>query len=60
MKIRLLIIQEEEWLIKVVQEGRIAHDFSSFNKKKFDLVSRSILQECIELIGLFSLALRDL
>lgn len=30
MKIRLLIIEEEEWLIKVVQEGRIAHDFSSF------------------------------
>ena len=49
MKIRLLIVEEEEWLMKVVQEGRVTHDFSSFNNGKFDLVSRSILQQCIEL-----------
>lgn len=35
--------------MKVVQEVRIPHDFSSFNKEKFNLLSRSILQECIEL-----------
>jgi len=35
--------------MKVVQEGRITHDSSSLNKEKFDFVSRSILQECIQL-----------
>lgn len=46
---RLLIVEEEEWLMKVVQEVRITHDFSTFNKEKLNLLSRSILQERIKL-----------